>query len=520
MKQQIVLIGFVFAMLTAAYSQSDNSATATTTPVDTAKVKDYCPHRIWVNTGMAYSNDIYKRFDNIQQKYAFANMLEVGYSYFFHPKMGVGLGVGVSKISAKALLGNGGSITVKEEGYDPMNPEATYDLFFKGRNFAEKQNIWAIEVPLTFQFEHKMGDVKRNGIFAALGVKGYFPISARTNFTDGDIELSGKEAGIAVDWPSTLNPHFGVVGVNGNYAKSKLRPSVDIIGEFGGLFGVTKTTDFYIGVYASYGFLDILPKDENKVTYIQKEGGNDAIVNGFLNSDALKNQKLVDKDFNEKWNLFQVGLKVGFRFKTCGQSSQSMREAKRDFLDNYEERAGKAGKKGRGDDDGDDKKGKKNGEAVYIIPIYIGNVGGDEDGSGNGKGSKSITDGLDDANVDKDIRELADAFTKAQIYFDLDKDIPKNPKLANKEVDRAISVLQRRPDLKVILGGYTCKLGTHDHNADLAQRRANRIRQMLLDKGISPKQIETQAFTAEDYPMGTFSTLEDARTVIVKIIKQ
>jgi len=510
MKQQIVLIGLVFAMLTA-YAQNDNSATATTAPADTAKVKDYCPHRIWVDFGMAYSNNIYNRFDNIQQRYAFGNVLEVGYSYFFHPKMGVGLGVGISKISAKAELKNGGSIVINDEEYDADYP--TYEMVFKCKDFAEKQNIWAIEVPLTFQFEHKMGAAKRNGIFASLGVKGYFPISARTNFTGGDIHLSGYDPYLNCHWEMDMPKHFEPASANGNYAKTKLRPSVDIIGEFGGLFGLTKTTDLYIGIYASYGFMDILPKDEDKVTYIQKEAGMDPTVSGLLNSDALKNYNLMaTESVSEKWNLFQAGVKVGFRFKACGQSSQSMRESKRDFMDNYEDRLNKAAEKAArgGKEDDDSKKGKKGGDAVYIIPVYVG---------GNGDGKDEDLSGIDYSNLDpevaKSMRELSEALIKARFYFDLDKDVPKNPQ--KQYVDKAASILKDNPNLKIELGGYTCKLGTHQHNEGLAERRANRITDMFVTKGVDAKQIETNAFTAEDYPEGMFPTLEDARTVIIKI---
>jgi len=511
MKQKIVLIGLVFAMLTA-YAQNDNSATATTAPADTAKVKDYCPHRIWVDFGTAYSNDIYNRFDNIKQKYALGNVLEVGYSYFFHPKMGVGLGVGISKISAKALLNNGGSIPIVDTNYTKDPNAGVYEMFFDCDKFSERQNIWAIEVPLTFQFEHKMGEAKRNGIFASLGVKGYFPISARTSFPGGDLSFSGYDPYLNVVWPKDMPVHFEPATMGESFVKTKLRPSVDLIGDFGGLFGLTKTTDLYIGIYASYGFMDILPKSEDKVTYIQKEGNKVPTISGMLNSNMLDvYNTLPDNDISTKWNLFQAGVKVGFRFKTCGQNSQSMRESKREFMDKYEDRLDKAGKKGRGDDDGDGggKKGKKGGESVYIIPIYVG---------GSGSGKDGDFSGFDDADMDSEVGQLMRALTNARFYFDLDKDIPKNPK--NQYVDEAATILKNNPNIKINLGGYTCKLGTHQHNEGLAERRANRIKDMFVTRGVDPKQIETEAFTAEDYPAGMFPSLEDARTVIIKISKK
>jgi len=46
---------------------------------------------------------------------------------------------------------------------------------------------------------------------------------------------------------------------------------------------------------------------------------------------------------------------------------------------------------------------------------------------------------------------------------------------------------------------------------------------MFIAKGVDPKQIETEAFTVANYPqeiIKSFQTLEDARTVIFKIVKQ
>jgi outer membrane protein OmpA-like peptidoglycan-associated protein len=289
-----------------------------------------------------------------------------------------------------------------------------------------------------------------------------------------------------------------------------MRPSVDIIGNFGGLINLTKATDLYLGIYASYGFLDILPKE--KVDYIEYTSTT-ANANGLLNSNALEtynNDKRYDVTVSEKWNLFQAGIKVGLRFNTCHQKQQSKREDIRDFLDKYEE---KAPKPRPADEPKDDGKGRGKSEPVYIIPVYVG----DPNNSGN-KGGKG-SNGPDD--IDPVIDDLIKSLMAAQIYFDLDKDIPNNPRLAHREVDRAVTILKNNPNIKIIIDGYTCRLGTETHNQDLGQRRANTIRNMFIAKGADPKQIETEAFTVANYPKGmVFPTLEDARTVIFRIIKQ
>ena len=534
MKQQIVLIGLVLAMFTA-FSQSSSNAPVKPAeppkppkpPKEKVEMGDVCPHRIWVDLGMGYSNNIYNRLNKFEpnllnQKYAFTNMLEAGYAYFFHPKMGVGLGVGISRISAKAVLGTGGTIHVKnDEQYilDPEKPDLPADAYwyymdFDCNNFAEKQGIWAIDIPLTFQFEHRMGENKRHGIFASLGVKGFFPIQARTKFEGGNIKIEGDDPYLNVHYLYTLTPHFGETTMGSRHVTAKMRPSVDIIGNFGGLINLTKSTDLYLGIYASYGFLDILPKE--KVNYIEYSATTASSVNGMLNSNALEsynNDKRYDATVSEKWNLVQAGIKVGLRFNTCHQKRQSMREDMRDFLDKYDgtEKPVKPTK----EEPKDDGKGRGKSEPVYIIPVYVGDMG-------NGGSPRKPGE---DPNTGKDpvIDDLIQTLMDARIYFPLDQDIPINPRLAHIAVDKAVSILKANPNIKIIIEGFTCRLGTETHNQDLGQRRASTIRNMFIAKGADPKQIEIEAFTVANYPpevRGTFITLEDARTVIFKIIRQ
>ena len=525
MKQQIVLIGLVFAVLTA-FSQTNNSTTSTASaaPADTAKApKDYCPHRIWVDFGAAWTNNMYKRFNKFEpktldQKHSVSTRLEVGYAYFFHPNMGVGLGVGVSRLGAKAALGTKGLIPdVADPNYIPDGvtvPDSAkaYDVLIRTNGLVERQEIWAIEVPLTFQFEKYLGKNQRNGIFASLGVKGYFAIpNARTHFTGGVLSRGGKDDYVNVEWPVGMPVHFEDVKMDKFDAKAKMRSSVDIIGNVGGLIGLTKRVDLYLGAWASYGFLDILPKERADVYYLDIASNQ---VNGILNSNTLDkySEKYPDVKVNTKWNLLQIGVKVGFRIKTCGQHKQSFYEDKRDFLDKYGDRLDKKGNdepKKNKEDDG--KKGKGEGEAVYIMPIFVGN--------GNG-GFNRVDDGDIPGDMSPAERDLVKSLTNAQIYFDLDKDTPLNPKLANSEVEKAVTILKNNPDIRIVIDGYTCRLGTQPHNVDLAQRRANTIRNMFIAKGVNPNQVTTEAFTVANYPLEvskSFQTLEDARTVIFRI---
>ena len=97
----------------------------------------------------------------------------------------------------------------------------------------------------------------------------------------------------------------------------------------------------------------------------------------------------------------------------------------------------------------------------------------------------------------KAISELSEALSNTKILFDLDKDIPKISDY-NDNINRTVSILKANPQLKLIVEGYTCDLGSEQHNRDLAQRRANNVRNLFIQKGVNPDQIETASYTVND----------------------
>ena len=120
------------------------------------------------------------------------------------------------------------------------------------------------------------------------------------------------------------------------------------------------------------------------------------------------------------------------------------------------------------------------------------------------------------------INELSDVLSKTKILFDLDKDIPKI-KDYNDNINRTVEILKANPQLKLIVEGYTCDLGSEQHNRDLAQRRANNVRKLFIQKGVNPDQIETASYTVND-PQNrqniTDPAREEHRAAIFRIVKR
>ena len=93
--------------------------------------------------------------------------------------------------------------------------------------------------------------------------------------------------------------------------------------------------------------------------------------------------------------------------------------------------------------------------------------------------------------------ESSDVLSKTKISFAKNKDVPKI-KDEDGNIDKTVAILKKNPGLKLIVEAYSCGRGSEQHNRDLAQRRANNVRKLFLDKGVDPYQVETASYTAND----------------------
>ena len=75
------------------------------------------------------------------------------------------------------------------------------------------------------------------------------------------------------------------------------------------------------------------------------------------------------------------------------------------------------------------------------------------------------------------------------INFDLDKAIIK-PEFVP-VLDAAVSTLKEQPNLKVVVEGHTCDLGSDAHNQNLSERRAKAVYDYLVKKGVNAANLST-----------------------------
>lgn len=62
---------------------------------------------------------------------------------------------------------------------------------------------------------------------------------------------------------------------------------------------------------------------------------------------------------------------------------------------------------------------------------------------------------------------------------------------AKKLLDKDVQSLKENPQINVRMAGYTSAKGTAEINQKLSERRANAVRNYLIEKGIAPERITT-----------------------------
>lgn len=86
------------------------------------------------------------------------------------------------------------------------------------------------------------------------------------------------------------------------------------------------------------------------------------------------------------------------------------------------------------------------------------------------------------------------------IFFDVDQATIKST--AAPKLDNAIETLKKFPSLRIEVSGHTDSKGNDQYNTDLSQRRAEAVKQYMVDRGIDAGRIETRG-AGENEPIAS-----------------
>lgn len=93
--------------------------------------------------------------------------------------------------------------------------------------------------------------------------------------------------------------------------------------------------------------------------------------------------------------------------------------------------------------------------------------------------------------------------TLGDVLFDFDKASLKPG--GERAVDKLAQFMEEYPKRNVMVEGYTDNIGSATYNKQLSRRRANSVRQALMDRGIRPNRIQIRGY-GEQYPVASNNT--------------
>lgn len=239
---------------------------------------------------------------------------DVGYAYFFHKNVGLGLGVGFRHYAGGALID--GVLTypqVIDTDKEPYNHTTTYS------NWQEKQNMYYLEFPVSLQFYVPLSHVH---LWMAVGANYSLALYGNTA-AQGDL----VHRGYYPKWDLTLDiPAHGFYETSDFKPSSSLKP-LNTVAVFARLdigIPVSENMDIIIGAKAHYAVLSAYQL--NGTTELgfrnDKDGWRDAHY--FMTDySSLLNTPIV-KGNAYPWSVdLEIGIKYSFPTKqSCRHCKQ------------------------------------------------------------------------------------------------------------------------------------------------------------------------------------------------------
>ncbi len=116
------------------------------------------------------------------------------------------------------------------------------------------------------------------------------------------------------------------------------------------------------------------------------------------------------------------------------------------------------------------------------------------------------------SQIEADLRELHAmqtnrglVVTLGSVLFETDKAEFKPGAMRN--LQKLANALNKHPERKVLIEGFTDSTGSDGYNRDLSERRADAVRRALTDLGISSERVESRGY-GKEFPVATNDTAE------------
>ena len=442
-------------------------------------------------------------FAEPQRKILTGGQAGLGVSYYFTKHVGISLGVGVSHYRTRATLKGYFQDYLPDKQFDlgeytdnDYNGHITdYHLWIRTQNWTEFHSGKFFEIPLMLNLQKKFGTQEHFGVYLSVGPKFQIPIASRYSIVDGtgveqnklmisgyyeedNLELGGF-GGVPLSNHSFANIHNPSEVLTNAKGKLGLKFNLSLTAEAGFLISFSRRVDLALGAFIDGGILNINKKSDPKAMFTGPETdyvsgaeynpGKGIEYNSILKSTDYRNGN--DTKYVDKVKSISYGGKVGIRIK-LGKLSEREEEQQKIIFPPCDR------------------------DTVYILQteqipldsllqeILRALKERPQFAPENTDAYYDDLGGIIPADIPTDDLEIL--FNP--IYFDLDQAILRQESI--RDLDNKVRILKKYPEIKLIIFGNTCDLGTDPHNFGLGQRRAEAARNYMVSRGIAPERLE------------------------------
>ncbi len=359
-------------------------------------------------------------------------LIELNYAYFFHPNVGVGIGLRFGNTTSIARL-----MGQREwDGVTDTDGE-TYNHTTYIKSWRERQTIHTLDIPVSLQTQFYFNPEEEAGMYINVGASLRLPVYNRYNTILGYVEDKGFYP--ATNLTLSQLHEFGERNLAGK-GKLDIKPlAAGVFADLGFLFRVAEHTDLALGAYFQFTPTDINTEQRE---YLGFANSTFTFMNPYKGVLPTTEASVA--------HPWEAAIKLGVRVhsgRTKVNTSEQVETfwvpiVKSDTTISYITHT----------------------DTIPVVPV-------DTTAKKSGK-QRVIND---------------DDYNDHIIYFRLNEHGLRSYAVA--ELDNIVSELNAHPERDIVIDGHACRLGKSAYNIWLSKKRADAVAQYLVQHGISEDRL-------------------------------
>lgn len=440
----------------------------------------------------------------------------LGYTYFLRPQWGVGTGAGIALFNASASL-DGFNYTISGL---VDNENDVFDLYTSFDRWKEKQRVTTLMIPLMATYRTKTKTV----FYFSAGGKAGIPLSASCRTRDGVVTKRGYFPEYDNWGEGQQFMGFGTfTGVNAT-GKMKTKAAFFASAEAGAQWKLKDHLFLYAGAYFDYGLNSIIDNERLPLVTWNAEAPKDFNPAGILN--ARINDNTDANGFTDRVTPIAAGVKLRLAFGVADHAQEKKQKQKELEEKRQQQAAAQAAQAEQRKQQAEQhhlisEEAKRQYEEAERQKLAIQQQLSVEEAERQRLAEQEAayrrlaSEEAERAEYRKAVKEIERTYAE----FTIDQ-IEMNPS-AEADLDQKIELMQRFPNMRLIIEGHTCNIGGHAKNVRVGQRRADYAKQYLVNKGIAPERITavTKAETEPVVPNASENNRRKNRRIEIKVVE-